>query len=137
LSALGFFTVVIDDRPEFASQERFPTADRLVVPSSFDDVVPSLEIDEESYVVIVTRGHAHDTNVLRQVLRTPAVYIGMIGSKTKVAGAFQTLREEGFTSADLERVHAPIGLSIGAETPEEIAISIAAQLIQVRAGKNR
>jgi xanthine dehydrogenase accessory factor len=133
LSGLGFFTVIVDDRPEFASRERFPAADRIVVPDSFDGVVGTLPIDEDSYLVIVTRGHSHDTSVLAQALRTKAHYVGMIGSKKKVAGAFRALAEEGFSPADLARVHAPIGLSIGAETPEEIAVSIAAQLIQVRA----
>jgi xanthine dehydrogenase accessory factor len=132
LSTLGFFTVIIDDRPDFASRERFPAADRIVVPGSFDAVVETLPIDEESYLVIVTRGHSHDTNVLAQTLRTKARYIGMIGSKKKVAETFRALEEEGFSSDDLARVCAPIGLSIGAETPEEIAISIAAQIIQVR-----
>jgi len=135
LSGLGFFTVVVDDRPDFAARERFPTADRIVVPESFDGVVETLPIDDDSYVVIVTRGHAHDQKVLAQALRTKARYIGMIGSKTKVAACFRALADEGYTSADIARVHAPIGLSIGAETPEEIAISIAAQLVQVRAAR--
>ena len=135
LSSLGFFTVVVDDRPEFASEERFPAADRIIVPGSFDGVVATLPMDEDSYVVIVTRSHSHDKVVLAQVLRTPAHYVGMIGSKEKVAQTFRALAEEGFSADDLGRVHAPIGLSIGAETPEEIAISIAAQLIQARTSK--
>jgi xanthine dehydrogenase accessory factor len=137
LTMLGFFTVVVDDRADFATGERFPTADRIVVPDSFDGVVPSLPIDHDSHVIIVTRGHAHDTDILRQTLRTQAAYIGMIGSRKKVADAFRTLEGEGVASADLARVHAPIGLSIGAETPEEIAISIAAELIHVRAAESR
>ncbi len=135
LSTIGFFTVIVDDRADFANQERFPTADRVVVPESFDAVVETLPIDGDSYVVIVTRGHAHDKNVLRQALGTRAGYVGMIGSKKKVAGVLQALRDEGFSADDIARVHAPIGLSIGAETPEEIAVSIAAELIQVRASK--
>lgn len=135
LSTVGFFTVVIDDRPEFANRERLPTADRIVVPRSFDDVVGTLPINEDSYLVIVTRGHSHDTSVLAQALRTNAYYIGMIGSKKKVARAFRDLTEQGFLAEDLARVHAPIGLPIGAETPEEIAVSIAAQMIQVRSAK--
>jgi xanthine dehydrogenase accessory factor len=134
LSALGFYTVIVDDRPEFANDERFPTADRIVVPESFEGVVSTLPIDEDSYVVIVTRGHSHDRSVLAQALGTRARYLGMIGSKNKVAETLRILGEQGFSATDLERVHAPIGLSIGAETPEEIAISIAAQLVQVRAG---
>jgi len=133
LSMTGFFTVIIDDRSDFANRERFPTADRIVVPESFDGVVQSLPIDHDGYLVIVTRGHSHDTDVLAQALRTDARYIGMIGSRKKVAEALRTLGERGFSPDDLARVHAPIGLPIGAETPEEIAVSIAAQLIQVRA----
>jgi xanthine dehydrogenase accessory factor len=134
LSTLGFYTVIVDDRPEFANRERFATADRVVVPKSFEGVVSTLPIDEDSYVVIVTRGHSHDRGVLAQALGTRARYVGMIGSKNKVAETLRILGEQGFSATNLERVHAPIGLSIGAETPEEIAISIAAQLVQVRAG---
>jgi xanthine dehydrogenase accessory factor len=132
LSSVGFFTVVVDDRADFANEDRFPAADRIVVPESFDTAVAGLPIDDDSYVVIVTRGHAHDKSVLAQTLRTDAAYIGMIGSVKKVAQTYAALREQGFTEDEIARVHAPIGLSIGAETPEEIAVSIAAQLIQVR-----
>jgi xanthine dehydrogenase accessory factor len=127
---------VIDDRPEFASQERFPAADRIQVAASFEGVVQTLPIDEDSYLVIVTRGHSHDKCVLSQALRTKAAYIGMIGSTRKVTETFKALSQEGFSADELARVHAPIGISIGAETPEEIAISIAAELIQVRAAKD-
>jgi xanthine dehydrogenase accessory factor len=133
LSTIGFFTVIVDDRGDFANQARFPMADRIVVPESFDGVVATLPIDEESYIVIVTRGHAQDRNVLEQALRTAAGYVGMMGSRKKVAEIFQALQEEGFTPEDISRVHAPIGIVIGAETPEEIAISIAAELVQSRA----
>jgi xanthine dehydrogenase accessory factor len=133
LSMIGFSIVIVDDRADFANAERFPTADRIVVPESFSGAAGTLPIDERSYIVIVTRGHSHDTDVLAQALKTPAAYIGMIGSKTKVAKTFAALREQGYSDDDLARVHAPIGLAIGAETPEEIAVSIAAQLIQVRA----
>lgn len=136
LSTLGFFTTVIDDRPDFASPERFPTADRLVVPESFDAVVDTLPIDADSYLVIVTRGHSHDTSVLAQSLKTKARYIGMIGSRKKVADTFEYLSGRGFSGDDLARVYAPVGISIGAETPEEIAVSIAAQLVQVRSNKS-
>jgi xanthine dehydrogenase accessory factor len=136
LSNLGFYTVVIDDRSDFANRGRFPTADRIEVPESFEGVVRTLPVDEDSYLVIVTRGHAHDKSVLAQALRTPAAYIGMIGSTRKVADTFKSLGEQGFSADDIARVHAPIGLPIGAETPEEIAISIAAQLVQVRAAKD-
>jgi xanthine dehydrogenase accessory factor len=96
----------------------------------------TLPIDEDSCIVIVTRGHLHDKKVLAQALKTPGGYVGMIGSKTKVAGIFRALQEEGVSPDDLARVRAPIGLPIGGETPEETAISIAAELVQVRAGKS-
>jgi xanthine dehydrogenase accessory factor len=136
LGDVGFFTVVVDDRAEFANPQRFPTADRIVVPESFADVLATLPVDEDSYIVIVTRGHTHDKDVLRQALKTPAAYIGMMGSKKKVADISRALEAEGVSPQTLAAVHMPIGLSIGAETPEEIAISIAAELIQVRAAKD-
>lgn len=132
LSMVGFRTVVVDDRAALADPERFPTADRILVPDSFDGALEGLPVDRQSYLVIMTRGHAHDRAVLEQALRTEAGYIGMIGSTKKISGIFQALRERGFSEADLARVHAPIGLAIGAETPEEIAVSIAAEMIQVR-----
>lgn len=137
LSMLGFFTTVVDDRADFANSERFPAADRIMVPQSFDDVVETLSVDDDTYLVIVTRGHQYDKSVLAQALKTPARYIGMMGSKKKVAEIFSALRQEGFSPADIARVHAPIGLPIGGETPEEIAISIAAELIEVRTGEAR
>lgn len=135
LSSLGFYCVIVDDRDEFANAARFPSADRIVVPASFEDVVPKLPIDDDSYVVILTRGHVWDRIVLGQALKTDAAYIGMIGSTQKIASIFQALRVEGASERDLARVFSPIGLDIGAETPEEIAVSIAAQLVQVRAAK--
>ena len=132
---VGFRTVVLDDREEFANRELLGSADRIVVLSSFDDAMRDLTIDEESYLVIVTRGHVHDKTVLGQALRTRAGYIGMIGSRKKRDATYEVLAREGFTTQDFARVHSPIGLSIGAETPEEIAVSIVAELIQARAGR--
>lgn len=133
--AVGFWTVVLDDRPEFANAQRFPTADEIIVPDSFDNVLAKLPIDQDSYLVIVTRGHLNDRHVLAQALKTPAGYIGMIGSRRKIALIYDQLLKEGCTEDDIRRVKAPIGLEIAAETPEEIGISITAELIQVRAGK--
>jgi xanthine dehydrogenase accessory factor len=130
---VGFRTVVLDDRQEFANRERFETADQVIVINSFDRALDELEIDQDSYLVIVTRGHIHDETVLAQALRTNAGYIGMIGSRTKRDATFRTLASEGFTSQDFARVYSPIGLSIGAESPEEIAVSIVGELIKVRA----
>lgn len=132
---VGFRTVVLDDRAEYASPERFP-ASRLVVLESFDQL-PDLPIDGESYLVIVTRGHLHDKSVLGQVLRRPVAYVGMIGSRRKRDGIYAALQAEGFTREELARVHSPIGLDILSETPAEIAVSIVAQLIQVRAERER
>jgi xanthine dehydrogenase accessory factor len=130
---VGFRVHVMDDRADFASPDRFPEASE-VLECSFDSVVERLPIDGSSYIVVVTRGHAHDKVVLGQALKTPARYIGMIGSKRKIRIIFDRLMEEGFTREDLDMVHSPIGLAIGAETPEEIAVSIVAELISARAG---
>jgi len=129
---LGFYTIVLDDREEFANQERFPQAEEVIVLPSFIDIVDHVRIDSNTYVIIVTRGHSFDKEVLAQMLRTDAKYIGMIGSRSKKAHTYNLLREEGFTDNDLSRVFCPIGLSINADTPEEIAVSIAAELVQVR-----
>jgi xanthine dehydrogenase accessory factor len=131
---LGFYTVVMDDREEFANRERFETADEVRVIQSFNDMENYDIIDSSSYIVIVTRGHAFDKDVLAQVLRTDAKYIGMIGSRSKREHVYNSLLNEGFTPSDLERVHCPIGLNIYAQTPEEIAVSIAAELIKVKRG---
>ena len=132
LSMVGFRTVIVDDRADFANADRFPDADSVVVPASFHDAMDALAVDEHSYLVIMTRGHIFDRSVLAQALRTPAVYVGMIGSKKKIAETYTALREQGFTDEDFARVHAPIGIAIGAETPEEIAVSIAAEIILAR-----
>jgi xanthine dehydrogenase accessory factor len=135
LSMVGFRTVIVDDRADFANRDRFPDADSFVVPDSFENALEELDIDRQSYLVIMTRGHMLDRALLAQALRTEAGYIGMIGSKKKVSETFQALRDAGFTEEDLGRVHAPIGMSIGAETPEEIAVSIAGEIIQTRRGR--
>jgi len=138
LAALvGFRVVVLDDRAEYASRERFPEAHRIEVIRDYRQVLGGQRLDHDCFVVIVTRGHLHDKEALAQALRTQAGYIGMIGSRKKKAAIFQALLEEGFTPKDLERVHSPIGLDIGAETPEEIALSIVAEMIQVQARRDR
>lgn len=129
----GFDVVVLDDRPEFANAGRFPQAREVRVVKNFQDCLGSLDADD--YVVIVTRGHLHDRHVLAQALCTRAGYVGMIGSRSKRESVYSSLLEEGFTQADLDRVHSPIGLDIGAETPEEIGVSVVAELVAVRAGR--
>jgi xanthine dehydrogenase accessory factor len=134
LAALtGFRTEIVDDRPDFANRERFPEADRVCVIDDFRNAFGGLAVDDTSFLVIFTRGHHHDLTVLAQALRTEAAYIGMIGSKRKRDAIYTALLKAGFTQADLQRVHSPIGLAIGAETPEEIGVSIVAELIQERA----
>lgn len=128
----GFEVVVMDDRSEFASVERYPEAREVRVLENFDGCLGRLGPDD--YVVIVTRGHLHDRDVLAQALGTSAGYIGMIGSRSKRDAVYRSLLESGFTEQDLARVRCPIGLPIGADTPEEIAISIVGELISERAG---
>jgi xanthine dehydrogenase accessory factor len=132
-AAAGFPPVVLDDRPEFADAGRFPSASSVVALGSFDDAFVGLDLDEHSYVVIVTRGHRHDFNVLAQALRTPATYVGLMSSRSKWAKIETGLRELGFDDRDIARIHSPVGLPIGAESPAELAISIVAEMIKVRA----
>jgi xanthine dehydrogenase accessory factor len=127
----GFRVVVVDDRPEFATAERFPEASDIIV-RNFDSALAGLDIDNDSFVVILTRGHQYDRAVLAQALKTNAGYIGLIGSRKKQESIYTALMAEGVICEELDRVHSPIGLSIGAETPEEIAVSIVAELISER-----
>ncbi len=128
---LGYEVTVIDDRLSFANQARFPMADRVIC-EDFRKAIGEISFDSNTYTVIVTRGHRHDKTCLEEVLRLPTSgYIGMIGSRRKVAALFQDLQEEGFGDAELNRVYTPIGLDIGAQTPEEIAVSIMAEIIMV------
>jgi len=126
-----FKVVIIDDREMFANRTRFPEADEVIV-SEFEKCFNQLNIGETSYIVIVTRGHLYDGFVLKQAVKTKARYIGMIGSKKKIQTLYQNLTEEGIVKDTLARVHAPIGIDINSETPEEIAVSIVAELIKVR-----
>jgi len=134
-SLVGFRVVVVDDREEYSCRERFQDACEVRVIKDFDNALGNLDIDEDSFIVIVTRGHEFDHVVLEQALTKNAGYIGMISSRNKRDVIFQALRAKGFTQDELDRVHSPIGLDIGAETPEEIAVSIVGELIAVRAGK--
>ena len=127
---IGLDTVIIDDRLDFASRDRFPAAGKILIPQvSFEDCFAGLCVDENDRIVIVTRGHEHDRSVLLQALRTHAGYVGMIGSRGKRDAIYERLLQDGLTLADLSRVHCPIGLPIGAKTPAEIAVSIVAELI--------
>ena len=128
---VGFQVIVVDDRPEFASREHFPQADDIWV-EEFERVGVKIEPDEQTYMVVVTRGHMYDYTVLKQVLSMKSRYIGMIGSRRKRDLIYKQLIQDGHTQEELNRIHAPIGLDINAETPEEIAVSIVAEMIQVR-----
>lgn len=132
---IGFETIVVDDRPDFISSERFPSADHRVLVGSFEQALEGFTLDSGSYIVIVTRGHLHDKTVLAQALQSQAGYIGMIGSLRKRDLIYKELEEAGFSRDEFKRIHAPIGLPVGAESPEEIAISIAGELIKARADK--
>jgi xanthine dehydrogenase accessory factor len=130
----GFEVLVLDDRADFANAERFPFC-RTRVLKNLDNALAEVPSGPGAFLVIVTRGHVHDADVLAQALRTRAGYIGMIGSRRKRAAVYDRLRGQGFTEADFARVRCPIGMEIGAETPEEIAVSIVAELIAHRAGR--
>ena len=127
-----FRTIVCDDRPEFADRKRFAAAEDVLC-GPFEDCLRSLQLTSFDYAVILTRGHAHDGDCLRTILSGPEpAYTGMIGSRRKVSGLLDELRKEGFRKEKLDRICAPIGLRIGAVTPQEIAVSIMAQLIEYR-----
>lgn len=135
LSHVGFRCIAMDDREEFAQKALFPDADEVLL-VDFDRLADFIQVGEEDYACVMTRGHAYDAVIQAQLLCTPACYIGVIGSARKKAGVYQKLREEyGFTDDDFARITSPIGLSIKAETPAEIAISIAAQMIEHRANR--
>ncbi len=127
----GFDVVVVDDRESYANRERFPEA-REIFAADFEQTFTKLTPSESSYIVIVTRGHRDDMRILRWAVETQARYVGMIGSKRKVISIYRELQKEGMPAHLFERVHAPIGLDIGAITPEEIAIAITAEMIAVR-----
>jgi len=129
----GFSVVVLDDREAFANPERFPMADRVIC-GDFVEELRRFPIDANTYVVLVSRGHKQDELSLREVVNSEAAYVGMIGSLRRVGTVLTHLAREGYGRDALERVHTPIGLDIGAETPEEIAVSIVAELIGVRRG---
>lgn len=130
---LGYPVTVIDDRQEYANSERFPDCETVVV-DSFPNM-PDFKTDDRSYILIITRGHAHDKTVLRWALNKPCLYLGMIGSKTKREALYLGLEQEGYSMERMRQVKCPIGIAIGAETPAEIAVSIMAEVIAATKGK--
>jgi xanthine dehydrogenase accessory factor len=131
LDIAGFAVSVVDNREAFANRERFPEA-RQVFAEEYEEIFPKLNITSSTYIVIVTRGHRDDMRVLRWAITTSARYISMIGSKRKTIAVIRELEREGLPAEAFERLHAPMGLEIGAISPEEIAISVAAEMIAVR-----
>lgn len=132
IAHVGFRVVVYEDREAFADAKLFPQGVRTIV-GKFDDISSKINLTENDYVVIMTRGHQADYEVLEQVMRTQAAYIGLIGSASKKANTFKLLMAAGIPEIDLDRIHTPIGLSIKGETPAEIAVSITGEMILFRA----
>jgi xanthine dehydrogenase accessory factor len=128
---LDFEVSVLDDRPEYAQAERFPDADRILV-GPYAETLAQLPVNRDTYVVLVTRGHVHDQACLELIIDSDAAYIGMIGSKRRVRTVLERARDRGHDAKKLQRVFAPIGLDISAETPAEIAVAIMAEIVNVR-----
>ncbi|MBM3725727.1 MAG: xanthine dehydrogenase [Acidobacteria bacterium] len=129
----GFETVVVDNREQFANAERFPEAAEIHA-EEYEDVFPKLGVHSATYLIIVTRGHRDDMRVLRWAVTTDAKYIAMIGSKRKVISVIRELEKEGISKSAFERIFAPMGFEVGAITPEEIAVSVVAEMIAMRRG---
>jgi xanthine dehydrogenase accessory factor len=127
----GFDVIVVDDRESYANRERFPDA-REVIAADFDHTIERLQVPEAAYVVIVTRGHRDDMRVLRWAINLNACYLGMIGSRRKTISIYKELETEGIPAEKFANIHAPVGLEIGAVTPEEIAVAIVAEMIAAR-----
>ena len=132
----GWRVTVVDDRAEFADHARHPAAEATVT-CDYHDLPPTLGIRADTYVVVATRGHQHDAVVVEQLARLDTRYLGMLGSRRKVALTWKLLEEQGISRARLDEIHAPVGLSIGADTPEEIAISVVAELVAIRRSGSR
>ena len=132
----GWRVTVVDDRKDFAEAARHPAAESTVT-CDYHDLPPALGIDADTYVVVATRGHQHDAVVVEQLARAETRYLGMLGSRRKVALTWKLLEEQGIPRERLDQIHAPVGLSIGADTPEEIAISVVAELVATRRSGSR
>ncbi len=131
---VGIRTVVLDDRAEYANRDRFPQAEEVLV-EEFEAITDVVDITPSTWIVIATRSHESDAAALKAVVGSPAAYIGMLGSRRKVGLIFKALQEAGVGEEELARVYAPVGLNLGAETPEEIAISIMAEMLMLRQGR--
>lgn len=133
IAKVGFRAIVLEDREEFAREALFPDAERVML-VDFSDISKSVDIRRSDYAVVMTRGHGSDYEALRQIISRGAYYVGCMGSRTKAALTLKRLSEDGVPESEQRRIHMPIGLAIGAETPDEIAVSVAAELIRCRAG---
>lgn len=131
LTMIGFSTVIVDDRTEFSNKERFPDAIETLA-GDYESITQKIELKKPSYIIITTRGHNYDEEVLEWAVKQDAKYVGMIGSKKKVTTIYDNLKAKGVTQEQLDKVYSPIGLKINAVSAEEIAISIAAELIQIK-----
>ena len=130
---IGFQVIILDDRPEYANVQRFPDADNVIA-ADFTETLKDYPITNATYIIIVTRGHRYDEQSLRQVINSQAVYIGMVGSRRRVTTVLRHLADEGYPQEQVLQVYSPIGLDIGSETPQEIAVSIIAEIINVMRG---
>lgn len=130
---VGFQVVVLDDRESFANRERFPQAEKVIV-DSFRTGLSQTSVTVNTFILVITRGHSHDHAALEQAIRTEARYVGLVGSRRKIQLIVENLLEQGYEPERFNRLYAPIGLAIGSETPEEIAVSVVAELIAIRKG---
>lgn len=131
---LGFMITVIDDRPEYATKENFPWAEEIVC-KSFIDYFREVETDDNTFILLITRGHKYDVMILPELFNRSVAYIGMIGSRRRISGVFSQLKKE-YPQENFENIYAPIGLDIGAQTPEEIAVSVLAELLKIKNNKS-
>jgi len=127
---LGYDVVLIDDRAEFATRKRVPDSRVQLIVGNYSEAIKGVKIGSNSAIVIVTRGHQYDEVCLRSVIRSQASYLGMIGSKRRVVSVMNRLKGDGFSESDFRKVHAPIGLHIGAKSPQEIAVAIHAEIVE-------
>lgn len=134
LTMIGFSTIIIDDREEFSNKERYPNALKTIA-GNYTSTMENIKLKQPCYIIITTRGHSFDEEILNWAVKQDAKYIGMIGSRTKVTTIFNRLKEIGVAQEILDKVHSPIGLKIGALTAEEIAVSIAAEIISIKRQK--
>ncbi len=134
LKLIGFHVTVIDDRSSFANRERFPHADTIIV-DSFESALNKIEVDANTWIILVTRGHRYDFLCLEKLIEKDFAYIGMMGSKTRAALTKKQLVDKGISREAVEKLYCPIGLDIGGKTPEELAVSIVSEIIAVKSGK--